>query len=54
MTHPDTPPPEPAYGVPSPDLVARARAGYARFLDAEADAGDEHDQEHGAAPESTE
>ncbi|WP_199834689.1 MULTISPECIES: hypothetical protein [unclassified Streptomyces] len=50
MTHPDPPPPKPAYGVPSPDLVARARAGYARFLDAD----DENDQEHDAAPEPTE
>lgn len=50
MTHPDPLPPEPAYGVPSPDLVARARAGYARFLDAD----DKHDQEHGAVTEPTE
>ncbi|MFJ4343661.1 hypothetical protein [Streptomyces sp. NPDC088915] len=50
MTHPDPPSSEPAYGVPSSGLVARARAGYARFLDAD----DENDQEHDAAPESTE
>ncbi|MFB9608577.1 hypothetical protein ACFFTQ_37060 [Streptomyces roseofulvus] len=50
MTHPHTPPQEPAYGVPSPDLIARARAGYARFLD---DADDEHAQEHAAPPEPT-
>ncbi|MGA4980258.1 hypothetical protein [Streptomyces cinereoruber] len=45
MTHPDPLSPEPAYGVPSPDLVARARAGYARFLDADDEDGQEHDGE---------
>ncbi|MFE4658187.1 hypothetical protein ACFRFJ_16070 [Streptomyces hydrogenans] len=39
MTHADTPPPrrrapqqQPDYGVPSPDLIARAEAGLDRFL----------------------
>ncbi|GGR47481.1 hypothetical protein GCM10010497_58560 [Streptomyces cinereoruber] len=50
MTHPDPLPPEPAYGVPSPDLVARAQAGYARFLDANTAA--DADQEHDGEPES--
>lgn len=44
MPHPDTPPQESDYGVPSPDLIARAESGFARFLD-RAEEDQEHDEE---------